>query len=149
MTAAEQAMQSQLAGPTIALLDDMPADLWTRLSNRLSSSTAAAAQVQLPVHNCCVFVTECSSNLASVQVTQLLSSVCYFKYTKFVCACVLDHSGMSQQHFGQSGLGSLVCSIFYQAGYQAESGRCNKTSLQQMLLAPHPNRRNIKMSVRL
>ncbi|DBA68461.1 hypothetical protein WJX79_008695 [Trebouxia sp. C0005] len=45
MTAAEQAMQSQLAGPTIALLDDMPADLWTRLSNRLSSSTAAAAQV--------------------------------------------------------------------------------------------------------
>jgi hypothetical protein len=50
MTAAEQAMQSQLAGPTIALLDDMPADLWTRLSTRLSSSTAAAAQVRLPVH---------------------------------------------------------------------------------------------------
>lgn len=45
MSAAEQTMQSQLAGPTIALLDDMPADLWTRLSNRLSTSTAAAAQV--------------------------------------------------------------------------------------------------------
>lgn len=45
MTAAEQAMQAQLAGPTIALLDDMPADLWTRLSTRLSSATAAAAQV--------------------------------------------------------------------------------------------------------
>lgn len=45
MSAAEQAMQSQLAGPTIALLDDMPSDLWTRLSNRLSTSSAAAAQV--------------------------------------------------------------------------------------------------------
>lgn len=63
MTAAEQAMQSQLAGPTIALLDDMPADLWTRLSNRLSSSTAAAAQVWLPVHNICESVTDCSSRL--------------------------------------------------------------------------------------
>lgn len=48
MAAAEQTMQSQLAGPTIALLDDMPADLWTRLSNRLSTSTAAAAQVTWP-----------------------------------------------------------------------------------------------------
>ena len=48
MAAAEQTMQSQLAGPTIALLDDMPADLWTRLSNRLSTSTAAAAQVTCP-----------------------------------------------------------------------------------------------------
>ena len=48
MAAAEQTMQSQLAGPTIALLDDMPADLWTRLSNRLSTSTAAAAQVIVP-----------------------------------------------------------------------------------------------------
>ena len=45
MAAAEQTMQSQLAGPTIALLDDMPSDLWTRLSTRLSTSTAAAAQV--------------------------------------------------------------------------------------------------------
>lgn len=45
MAAAEQTMQSQLAGPTIALLDDMPPDLWTRLSTRLSTSTAAAAQV--------------------------------------------------------------------------------------------------------
>ena len=45
MSAAEQLMQSQLAGPTIALLDEMPADLWTRLSTRLSNSTAAAAQV--------------------------------------------------------------------------------------------------------
>ena len=73
MTAAEQAMQSQLAGPTIALLDDMPADLWTRLSNRLSSSTAAAAQVWLPVHKVCRFGTECISNLASLQVTRQLS----------------------------------------------------------------------------
>lgn len=45
MAAAEHTMQSQLAGPTIALLDDMPPDLWTRLSTRLSTSTAAAAQV--------------------------------------------------------------------------------------------------------
>ena len=50
MTAAEQAMQGQLAGPTIALLDDMPPDLWTRLSNRLSTSTAAAAQVHILYH---------------------------------------------------------------------------------------------------
>ena len=49
MAAAEQTLHSQLAGPTIALLDDMPSDLWTRLSNRLSTSTAAAAQVS---HEC-------------------------------------------------------------------------------------------------
>lgn len=45
MTAAEQLMQGQLAGPTIASLDEMLPDLWTRLSTRLSNSTAAAAQV--------------------------------------------------------------------------------------------------------
>lgn len=46
MAAAEHLMQGQLAGPTIAFLDEMPADLWSRLSTRLSNSTASAAQVR-------------------------------------------------------------------------------------------------------
>lgn len=50
MAAAEQLMQGQLAGPTIAFLDEMPADLWNRLSTRLSNSTASAAQVKSPAY---------------------------------------------------------------------------------------------------
>lgn len=78
MAAAEQTMQSQLAGPTIALLDDTPADLWTRLSNRLSTSTAAAAQVTwiglqaLPSKLVCAPLTRISVLVLRVYTIELL-----------------------------------------------------------------------------
>lgn len=55
MTAAEQLMQGQLAGPTILLLDEMPPDLWKQLSTRLSNSTASAAQVFKDCHTANVY----------------------------------------------------------------------------------------------
>ena len=86
MAAAEQTLHSQLAGPTIALLDDMPSDLWTRLYNRLSTSTAAAAQVNHDCKNsihtgCCVMVA------AAVLSIVLHIVVLQVTHTRSTCCC--------------------------------------------------------------
>jgi hypothetical protein len=46
---AQKSLSGLIAGPSSALLDSCPSDLWQRLNRLLSSSLAKASQVCFPI----------------------------------------------------------------------------------------------------